>query len=197
MHHQFFVRLTVIMEIGGSLKTSLKENNFQLRRVCTWYNLRVIFKSGQMLRTMLTRVKDRLPEEKHSKVVYRIPCDCGRVYIGETIRRLETRLKEHKEAHRKADTETSAVAEHSWNTQHAIQWGETTILDQARRTKELKIKEALHILMTPSHQRLNRDEGLELPGCWTATMRQMGGGPDSTSGPTPGTRVSSQYGASL
>ena len=147
--------------------------------------------SGQTLRTMLTRVKGRLPEEnvqmlstesivivggstlerpfeglrpgktsrgERSNVVYRIHCDCGRVYIGETIRRLETRLKEHKEVHRKADTETSAVAEHSWNTQHAIQWGETTILDQTRRTKELKIKEAMHILMTPLHQCLNRDE---------------------------------------
>ena len=83
---------------------------------------------------------------------------------------LETRLKEHKEAHRKADTETSAVAEHSWNIQYhyGIQWDETTVLHQA---KELKIMEALHILMTPSHQHLNQDEGLELPGCWTTTMR--------------------------
>ena len=125
------------------------------------------------------------------------PCDCGKVYIGETIWRFEIRLKEHKEAHRKADTKISAVAEHSWNTHHAIQWVETTILDQARRTKELKIKEALHIHMTLSHQHLNRDEGLELPGCWMVTMRWMGGRPDSTSGPTPGTRVSSQYDASL
>ena len=54
-----------------------------------------------------------------------------------------------------------------------------TNFDQDRRTKELKIKEALHIFMTPSHQRLNRDEGLELPG-----MRKREGGPDSTSGPT-------------
>ena len=168
-----------------------------IRRVCSRYNLRVVFKSGQTLRTMLTRVKDRLPEEKRSKVVYQIPCDCGKVYIGETTRRLETRLKEHKEAHRKADTETSAVAEHSWNTQHAIKWGETTIIDQARRTKELKIKEALHILTTPSDQRFNRDEGLELPGCWTATMKQMGGGADSTLTPASRTRVSSRNSARL
>ena len=40
-----------------------------IRRVCSRYNLRVIFKSGQTLRTILTRVKDRLPEEKRSKVV--------------------------------------------------------------------------------------------------------------------------------
>ena len=98
--------------------------------------------------------------------------------LGEIFRRFETWLKK---AHRKADTETSAVAERFWNTQHAIQWGETTILDQARRTKELKLQEALHILMTSLHQHLSRDDGLELLGCWSVTMKQMGGGPDSTS----------------
>ena len=48
------------------------------------------------------------------------------------------------------------VADLSRNTQYAIQLrGETTILDQTRRTKELNIHEALgHILMAPSDQRL-------------------------------------------
>ena len=41
-----------------------------------------------------------------------------------------------------------AVGELSWNIQHVIQWGETTILDQVS-TKKLKIKEALNIFMTP------------------------------------------------
>ena len=69
-----------------------------------WYNASgssLPFSSSLSLRViMLTRVKDRLPEEKCFKVVYQILCDCGRVYIGETIRRLETRLNKHKEAHR-------------------------------------------------------------------------------------------------
>ena len=95
---------------------------------------------------MLSRVKDRLPREKHSKVVYRIPCDCGKVYIDETTPRFETRLKEHRDTHNKGNTETSAVAEHAWNTQYSIQWDETAIVGQARGTKELKIMEALHIL---------------------------------------------------
>ena len=49
-----------------------------IRRVCSRHNLRVVFRPGQTLRTMLSRVKDRLPRGKHSKVVYRIPCDCGK-----------------------------------------------------------------------------------------------------------------------
>ena len=102
--------------------------------------------------------------EKHSKVVYRIPCDCGKVYIGETTQRLKTRLKEHRDTHNKGNTETSAVAEHACNTLHSIHWDETTIVGQARGTKELKIMEALHILATPPDQRLNWDEGLELLG---------------------------------
>ena len=95
-----------------------------IRRACVRYNLRVIFRSSWTLHSMLTMVKDRLPQEKLSKVVYQIPCDCSKVYIGETTQRLETRLKEHWDAHRKGMTETSMVAEHAWDSQHAIQWKE-------------------------------------------------------------------------
>ena len=69
-----------------------------IRRVCRKFNIRVVFKSGRTLRSMLTKVKDTLPLGKQSNVVYRIPCSCGQVYIGETKRRLETRLKEHRDA---------------------------------------------------------------------------------------------------
>ena len=75
----------------------------EIRGVCSHHNLRVVFRPGLTLRTMLSRVK-------HSKVVYRIPCDCGKVYIGETTQRLETRLKEHRNADNKGNTKTSAVA---------------------------------------------------------------------------------------
>ena len=61
--------------------------------------------------------------------------------------------------------EKSAVAEHcAWENQHPINW-ETTVLDHDRG-KELLVKEALHIQMTPSEERFNRDGGLEVPGCW-------------------------------
>ena len=71
--------------------------------------------------------------------------------------------------------EKSAVAEHAWDNQHSINWEETSIIDQARRHKELLLKEALHIHMTPADQRINRDEGLELPGYCTVTLKRLGG----------------------
>ena len=59
------------------------------------------------------RVKDRIPVGKRSSVVYQIPCSCGMIYtcIGETVRRLESRVKEHQDACKKYQP---AIAEHAW-----------------------------------------------------------------------------------
>ena len=56
----------------------------------------------------------------------------------------------------------SAVAEHAWKEHHPIQRQETSVIDRASRSGELRVKEALHIHPTPEDQRFNRDIGLEL-----------------------------------
>ena len=38
------------------------------------------------------------------------------------MRRLETRLKEHKEASLRGEQEKSAVADHAWSSHHPILW---------------------------------------------------------------------------
>ena len=42
--------------------------------VCRKFNIRVVFKSGWTLCSMLTKVKNTLPLGKQSTVVYHIPC---------------------------------------------------------------------------------------------------------------------------
>ena len=131
----------------------------------------VVFKSGWTLCSMLTKVKDTLLLGKQSNVVYRIPCSCDQVYIGETKQRLETRLKEDRDA---CERGVSAVAEHAWENHHPIDWEGTTVLDHSRG-QELLLKDALHIQITPSGERFNRDGGMEVPGCWTAVMSKQRG----------------------
>ena len=109
-------------------------------------------------------------------MVYQIPCQCGKVYVGETQRHLETRVKEHRDACNKGDTWKSAIAEHQWDQQHQVDWDATRVLDRAARPVQLKVKEALHIEKTPANNRLNRDGGYKLPGCWIATIKKLGGG---------------------
>ena len=96
--------------------------NKRIRKARRNYNIRVVFRSGLTLRSLLTKVKDPLPAEKQANVVYEVPCTCGKVYIGETKRCLEIRLKEHKEA---CQTDKSAIAEHAWTEDHPINWNDT------------------------------------------------------------------------
>ena len=55
-----------------------------VKRVCRKFGMKVVFRSGQSLHSMLTKVKDPLMIEKQAKVVYCVPCSCGEAYIGET-----------------------------------------------------------------------------------------------------------------
>ena len=90
-----------------------------IRKAYEKFNLKVVFKSGPTLCSLLTLVEDPLPVEKLAGVVYQIPCQCDKVYVGETQRQLETWVKEHKDACSKGSTEISAIAQ---DQQHTIDW---------------------------------------------------------------------------
>ena len=56
--------------------------------------IKIAFSPPNSLRNMLDKAKDPI-DPKHKKGVYVIPCSCGRLYIGETGRSVQVRLKEH------------------------------------------------------------------------------------------------------
>ena len=91
--------------------------------VCGSLNTKTAFRSSRTLRSFLTHVKAPTPQEEQKCVVYRVPCECGSVYIRETGRQMRTRIEEHKKAILKADP-NNAIATHVWNTGHKIQWNE-------------------------------------------------------------------------
>ena len=144
-----------------------------IRRITSRYNIRTTFRTQGTLRQTLTRVKDELPDTLKANVVYRVPCSCGKVYIGETKRALGTRIKEHQSACRLQQTKKSAIAEHAWSTGHSIDWGGVEIMDIASKKTELLVKEAIHIHLTPKDRLINRDTGLQIPESWNWTLQRM------------------------
>ncbi|KAL9983199.1 hypothetical protein ACROYT_G005337 [Oculina patagonica] len=80
----------------------------QLRRCLQQQGVRAVFKSETTLRSHLVRPKDAVDSTKQD----------GVVYIGETGRPMQDRIKEHDRDIRLARTQTSAVAEHTNNTGH-------------------------------------------------------------------------------
>jgi hypothetical protein len=76
---------------------------------------------------MLTRIKNIDSLESHD-LVYNIGCnDCDANYSGNTKRKLETRVKEHKSALYKPYVH-SKIAEHSFTTKHDINWKNPKII---------------------------------------------------------------------
>ena len=107
---------------------------------------------------------------KQDGVVYKIPCECGKVYIGETGRSMHERIKEHDRDIRLARTQSSAVSEHSNATGHYPLWDEVKFIDRDPHWYTRRVKEAIHIRLHPDN--INRDNGIEIPEAWMPTIKQ-------------------------
>ena len=124
----------------------------QQQGVCT------VFKSDTTLRSHLVRPKDALEPTKQDGVFSKTPCECGKVYIGETGRAMQDRIKEHDRDIRLARTQTSPVSEHANETGHLPIWKEVKFIDRDPHWYTRRVKEAIQIRLHPNN--INRDSGI-------------------------------------
>ena len=117
---------------------------------------------------MLYSGKDQLPVESVTHAVYTIRCKtCEEEYVGETLRAVSVRCKEHRDAIRLGHTEKSAGAEHVHFQKeiHEIDWDNVQVIDHAKKKWERKVREALQI--QKRKPQMNRDEGMEISDTWS------------------------------
>ena len=141
-----------------------------LRRHLQQQGIRTVFKSDITLKFRLVRPKDPADPNKQDSVVYKIPCTCGKVYIGETRRPMHERMKEHDRDIRLARSQNSAVSEHANSTRHKPLWNETKLIDRESHWYTRKVKEAIYIRLNPNN--INRDNGAKVPEAWMPTIRK-------------------------
>jgi hypothetical protein len=60
------------------------------------YNIRTIFKTKHILRSLLMKTRLERDPQRMTQCVHSIPCECGRSYSGKTGRRLAMWLQEHR-----------------------------------------------------------------------------------------------------
>ena len=75
-----------------------------MEKVLKDLDIRTVFKTTLTLRHSLTKVKTPADLVNTKGVVYKIPCECGRVYVGETGRTLKQRVTKHKQAVKNAES---------------------------------------------------------------------------------------------
>nr|VZI26236.1 unnamed protein product [Spirometra erinaceieuropaei] len=100
------------------------------------------------IRRMVMRPKTPLPRGETANVVYGIPCtSCEANYVGETGKRLQTRMDEHARAVRRMD-QLSLVAEHCAAFDHAFAFQDAEVLGQGSDQTIRETLEAWHTTTT-------------------------------------------------
>ena len=102
------------------------------------------------------RPKDAVDPAKQDGVVYRIFCECGKVYIGETGRPIQDRIKQHDRDIRLARTETFAVLERAHNTGHKPLWNDVKFIDRDPYYYTHRVKEPIHKRLHPNKIKKNQ-----------------------------------------
>ena len=129
-----------------------------IKRILFPLGIQVCYKPFQTLKQMLSHPKDPVPDLQRRDVVYKIPCAaCNSSYIGQTGKKLSQRLDEHRRAVRQANFNSSALAEHAWTCDHAIDWTSVKVLSNPRDYSTRMLDEAVFIRQT--RDTLNRDCG--------------------------------------
>ena len=130
----------------------------RLARILSKYDVRTSYKPFNKLHTIFGLPKDPVEPQNVCGVVYEIPCkDCSKTYIGQTTNSLHTRLQQHRAACRLLQPNKSALAEHSIEQSHAIDWANARVVTRQTAWRQRLFQEAFFTAQR-SDRALNRTE---------------------------------------
>ncbi|MDI4567834.1 MAG: GIY-YIG nuclease family protein, partial [Mycoplasma sp.] len=116
--------------------------SYKVAHILQKFNFRVVYSPINKIPSSI--LKDPIPD-MNSWGIYRIPCQCGLIYIGQTKRALKFRVKEHEAYVRKKETQKSSVAQHCWSENHTFNFSAAKIIQKTSSIGELDFLEAFHI----------------------------------------------------
>jgi len=132
-------------DIGKTLVVPFAKNiSFGIKRMIkNCVNVR--FSIPKKLDSLIKKGKDKLELKQNTGVVYRLDCEnCEQVYIGQTKRNIETRIKEHKNNIKNASRNYSVVTNHRLTMDHEFKW-DVGILHKERNRRKREIAEMFFI----------------------------------------------------
>ncbi|XP_018355601.1 PREDICTED: uncharacterized protein LOC108756357 [Trachymyrmex septentrionalis] len=150
-----------------SILSYVKGTTDRIGRILNKHNIRTIFKPPKKIGQILRNPKDQRPPLS-SAGVYKILCFCGQVYVGETGRMVNLRIKEHQCDVRLKHVTQSALSEHNIETGHQILFDKTTTIVNITSYFPKKYRETIEIQKHSNN--LNRDNGYNVNEIWKTIL---------------------------
>lgn len=166
INNKKYTSMTFIKGISNKIKNQLNKYN---------KDLQIAFKSTNTLKTQIfTNTKNKIIHDYKSNVVYKIECnDCQASYIGETSKKLLTRVKQHKNDYRtKEGHNRTAMITHVKETGHTFNYDSAKILENSviNRNKR-QLLESTHIKLHNSSINKKTDT-LNIPNSYNNILQQ-------------------------
>ena len=136
------------------------------------FHCKLVFSIPNTLKSFIKRGKE-LDFLSNQNVVYKISCDdCEASYVGQTKRKLSTRLREHISDIRKNTGSPTVITDHRINCNHNFKWNDVKILDCASSYNKRLVSEMIHI--KKQKQGLNRQNDTEsLPEIYSQIIQSL------------------------
>ena len=133
----------------------------KISKILNKHKIQVRFSTVHKIRDLIPSVKDVVPDLQYPGV-YKLSCICGDCYIGETKRHVSDRVREHKSDLKHGRTDSSAVADHCYNSvgSQEIVFSETKVLCKPPGYHQRFVHEAIQIYK--HRHNFNRDDGYKL-----------------------------------
>jgi len=124
------------------LKKTYIKGTDRIGRILKKHNIQTVFKPPKKIGQILKNFKDQRPPLNSARV-YKIPCSCGKVYIGKTGK-INIHMKEHQ-CEIKTYHTVSILLEYNVETDHIILFDKTTTIATTTSYFSRKYREAIKI----------------------------------------------------
>ncbi|XP_045492134.1 uncharacterized protein LOC123691667 [Colias croceus] len=140
----------------------------RIGRILRRASIKTIYKPHKKINQFLRPIKSNIPLQDAG--VYKLDCDCGLSYIGQTKRSIANRLKEHIADIKHRRHKKSAVCEHTLDNNHFIRFDQPQILARENKFFPRLVREAIEI---KKHPNFNREDGLKLSNTWDPVIKNL------------------------